>query len=201
MLSHASHGRMQDLIALFNDHELELLISGLPEIDVDDLRANTEYTSYTAASPVVQWFWQARPWLARTGMLLSTPNTSYPAALPVVQWSWQARPWLARHGMPLSTSAETAIKVTSWLSIWWASPSWPFSLSCRALGGAPSLLLWECCRGISQCFLGADYGLQLSSLLVALLCAAYMVLAFTEAEAQHKAMLPCVADWQCASTS
>ena len=52
---------MQDLIALFNDHELELLISGLPEIDVDDLRANTEYTSYTAASPVVQWFWQARP--------------------------------------------------------------------------------------------------------------------------------------------
>ncbi len=57
---------MQDLIALFNDHELELLISGLPEIDVDDLRANTEYTSYTAASPVIQWFWQARPLLAPT---------------------------------------------------------------------------------------------------------------------------------------
>lgn len=30
--------------SLFNDHELELLICGLPEIDVDDLRANTEYT-------------------------------------------------------------------------------------------------------------------------------------------------------------
>lgn len=29
---------------MFTDHELELLISGLPEIDVDDLRANTEYT-------------------------------------------------------------------------------------------------------------------------------------------------------------
>lgn len=54
-------GRAQDLIALFNDHELELLISGLPEIDVDDLRANTEYTGFTAASPVIQWFWQARP--------------------------------------------------------------------------------------------------------------------------------------------
>ncbi|KAK9821448.1 hypothetical protein WJX81_000342 [Elliptochloris bilobata] len=48
----------KDLIALFNDHELELLISGLPEIDVDDLRANTEYTGFTAASPVIQWFWQ-----------------------------------------------------------------------------------------------------------------------------------------------
>lgn len=43
---------------MFNDHELELLISGLPEIDVADLRANTEYTGYTAASTVVQWFWE-----------------------------------------------------------------------------------------------------------------------------------------------
>lgn len=24
---------------------------------VEDLKANTEYTGYTAASPVVQWFW------------------------------------------------------------------------------------------------------------------------------------------------
>ena len=30
-------------ISIFNDHELELLISGLPEIDVDDLRAHTDY--------------------------------------------------------------------------------------------------------------------------------------------------------------
>ncbi|KAK4751569.1 hypothetical protein SAY87_005051 [Trapa incisa] len=46
-----------DLISIFNDKELELLISGLPEIDLEDLRANTEYTGYTAASIVVQWFW------------------------------------------------------------------------------------------------------------------------------------------------
>lgn len=31
------------LISIFNDHELELLISGLPEIDVDDLRTHTDY--------------------------------------------------------------------------------------------------------------------------------------------------------------
>ena len=49
---------LQDLIKIFNDHELELLISGLPEIDVDDLRANTEYSGYTAAAPVIQWFWE-----------------------------------------------------------------------------------------------------------------------------------------------
>ena len=43
---------------MFNDHELELLISGLPEIDVDDLRANTEYQGFTANSPVIQYFWE-----------------------------------------------------------------------------------------------------------------------------------------------
>nr|XP_043627768.1 E3 ubiquitin-protein ligase UPL1-like [Erigeron canadensis] len=48
----------RDLISIFNDKELELLISGLPEIDLDDLKANTEYTGYTVGSSVVQWFWE-----------------------------------------------------------------------------------------------------------------------------------------------
>jgi len=46
------------LISIFNEHELELLISGMPEVDVSDFRANTEYVGYTAAGPVIQWFWQ-----------------------------------------------------------------------------------------------------------------------------------------------
>ena len=48
----------QELITIFNDLELELLISGLPDIDVGDLRANTEYSGYTAAARVIQWFWE-----------------------------------------------------------------------------------------------------------------------------------------------
>ncbi|KAG5018915.1 hypothetical protein JHK87_014770 [Glycine soja] len=48
----------RELISIFNDKELELLISGLPEIDLDDLRANTEYSGYSGASPVIQWFWE-----------------------------------------------------------------------------------------------------------------------------------------------
>ncbi|GLT57481.1 hypothetical protein SLA2020_304490 [Shorea laevis] len=48
----------RELISIFNDKELELLISGLPEIDLDDLKANTEYTGYSVASPIVQWFWE-----------------------------------------------------------------------------------------------------------------------------------------------
>lgn len=48
----------RDLISIFNDKELELLISGLPDVDLDDMRANTEYSGYSAGSPVIQWFWE-----------------------------------------------------------------------------------------------------------------------------------------------
>jgi len=44
----------RNLISIFNDHELELLISGLPDIDVADLRANTEYQGYNPNTPVVR---------------------------------------------------------------------------------------------------------------------------------------------------
>lgn len=38
------------LISIFNEQELELLISGLPNIDIEDLKANTEYHKYQANS-------------------------------------------------------------------------------------------------------------------------------------------------------
>ena len=38
------------LISIFNEQELELLISGLPTIDIDDLKATTEYHKYQANS-------------------------------------------------------------------------------------------------------------------------------------------------------
>jgi len=47
-----------ELLSLFDDKELELLISGLPDIDIEDLKANTEYHSYTLQSEQVQWFWK-----------------------------------------------------------------------------------------------------------------------------------------------
>lgn len=52
---YASPPPHRHLIQLFNDHELELLISGLPDIDLDDLRANTDYNGYTATAPVIRW--------------------------------------------------------------------------------------------------------------------------------------------------
>ena len=45
------------LISIFNEQELELLISGLPTIDIDDLKANTEYHKYQGNSLQVSTFY------------------------------------------------------------------------------------------------------------------------------------------------
>lgn len=38
------------LISIFDEQELELLIAGLPTIDIEDLKLNTEYHKYTENS-------------------------------------------------------------------------------------------------------------------------------------------------------
>ena len=43
---------------IFDDKELELLICGLPNIDLQDLKRNTEYQNYTENSPQIRWFWK-----------------------------------------------------------------------------------------------------------------------------------------------
>ena len=49
----------RELVAIFTEQELELLISGLPDINIDDWKANTEYHNYNASSQQIQWFWRA----------------------------------------------------------------------------------------------------------------------------------------------
>jgi len=46
-----------ELISIFDAQELELLISGLPDIDLDDLRANTEYQGYKPTDVQISWLW------------------------------------------------------------------------------------------------------------------------------------------------
>ncbi|EGD80628.1 ubiquitin-protein ligase [Salpingoeca rosetta] len=49
-----------DWLEPFTSHELELLISGISEIDIHDWRAHTVYLDgYTNRSQVIGWFWQA----------------------------------------------------------------------------------------------------------------------------------------------
>ena len=60
------------LVSLFNEQEVELMICGLPDIDLNDLKKNIEYRGFGAAassasapdaaatgsdSQIIQWFW------------------------------------------------------------------------------------------------------------------------------------------------
>ncbi|GAA6057773.1 hypothetical protein JCM3770_006839 [Rhodotorula araucariae] len=49
----------QELINVFDERELELLIGGMSEIDVDDWQKHTDYRGYQQTDEVVQWFWKA----------------------------------------------------------------------------------------------------------------------------------------------
>ena len=44
----------------FDERELELMLCGMQEIDVDDWQRNTIYRHYTKNSNQIQWFWQVR---------------------------------------------------------------------------------------------------------------------------------------------
>lgn len=46
-------------LEMFDENELELLICGVPDIDVDDWKSNTLYYGYTESSKTVIWFWKA----------------------------------------------------------------------------------------------------------------------------------------------
>ncbi|KAJ1568509.1 hypothetical protein HK405_001117 [Cladochytrium tenue] len=49
----------QDLISVFDERELELLIGGLAEIDVDDWKKHTNYRGYSENDETIQDFWKA----------------------------------------------------------------------------------------------------------------------------------------------
>lgn len=48
----------QELVNVFDERELELLIGGLSEIDVEDWKKHTDYRGYQESDQVIQWFWQ-----------------------------------------------------------------------------------------------------------------------------------------------
>ena len=48
----------KEFLAIFDAKELELLIAGLHEISVEDLRDNTEYQGYAPDSDLITWFWE-----------------------------------------------------------------------------------------------------------------------------------------------
>lgn len=55
-----------DLVGVFDERELELLIGGIAEIDVDDWKRHTDYRGYTEQDEVVQWFWKVNIFVCAT---------------------------------------------------------------------------------------------------------------------------------------
>lgn len=49
-----------DLVNVFDERELELLIGGIADIDVDDWKKHTDYRGYTESDEVIQYFWKVR---------------------------------------------------------------------------------------------------------------------------------------------
>lgn len=49
---------LSHLLRPFDERELELLISGISQIDVNDWKANTRLKQCTADTPQIVWFWQ-----------------------------------------------------------------------------------------------------------------------------------------------
>ncbi|EHY55694.1 hypothetical protein HRR83_007909 [Exophiala dermatitidis] len=53
----------QDLVNVFDERELELLIGGIADIDVDDWKKHTDYRGYQESDEVIQNFWKiVRSW-------------------------------------------------------------------------------------------------------------------------------------------
>jgi hypothetical protein len=49
-----------DLITVFDERELELLIGGIADIDVDDWKKHTDYRGYQESDEVIGFFWKVR---------------------------------------------------------------------------------------------------------------------------------------------
>lgn len=48
-----------ELVCIFSPAELELLICGLPDVNIDELQANTDYHQYRTSDDMIRWFWNA----------------------------------------------------------------------------------------------------------------------------------------------
>ncbi|KAG0672510.1 NEDD4 E3 ubiquitin-protein ligase [Maudiozyma exigua] len=48
----------EDLVTVFDERELELLIGGIAEIDIEDWKKHTDYRGYQESDEAIQWFWK-----------------------------------------------------------------------------------------------------------------------------------------------
>merc|ERR1719198_2919741 len=76
-----------ELISIFNEKELELLISGLPEIDLDDLEKNTDYHNWKPSDEQIMWFWSVVRGLSREERALFLQFVTGTSKVPIEGFS------------------------------------------------------------------------------------------------------------------
>ena len=88
-----------DLLRVFDEHELELLIEGMTEIDMDDRTRFTDYGGSKKTDRVIEWFWACiRSWPAerKLRLLQFTAGTSHVPVNGFKDLQRQRRPAPAR---------------------------------------------------------------------------------------------------------
>ena len=71
-----------DLVNVFDERELELLIGGIADIDVEDWKKHTDYRGYTEQDEVIKNFWTVR-------ILYPPPSRQFPNHIQCIR-SWDA---------------------------------------------------------------------------------------------------------------
>jgi hypothetical protein len=92
---------------IFQYDELDILVSGMPEIDWDSLREGARYTNgYTRDTPVVQWLWEALAAsnLRRGASAFPFPSAGYRRSTSTSRSSGPATPRSCRPRTRASTS-------------------------------------------------------------------------------------------------
>ena len=64
-----------DLVNVFDERELELLIGGIADIDVDDWKKHTDYRGYTEQDEVIKYFWAVSHSLSIIYRMLILPRS------------------------------------------------------------------------------------------------------------------------------
>ena len=105
----------EPLLTIFDFQELELLMCGLPEIDIDDWRENTQYSGTFETTggqhEVCEWFWEVvseldREMKARLLQFVTGTSGVPTAGFGVLQGNgWNIRPFTI-HGVKLSPSCH-----------------------------------------------------------------------------------------------
>lgn len=142
----------QELINVFDERELELLIGGIAEIDVDDWKKHTDYRGYTESDEVVQHFWATvRSWDGeqKSRLLQFTTGTS---RIPVNGFKdLQGSDGPRRFTIEKAGEINNLPKAHTWYVLCWCSKFAELTQSLVSTDSISHLTrILRCCRANSQ---------------------------------------------------